>query len=129
MELIQELDIQALVDAIKYQSPLMVDKEKISTTDICKYYNNGITITAVECFESMENNANKYYVYNFKEAPDKFAFSGCMLTKLFDGLYTQAGGDHEAVQSYLSTGVCKLKLVDKKSADKKRSYTDFELLK
>lgn len=126
MAITQKLDLKKIAEEIKYVSPLMIDKDKIETSDICKYYGKGITVTAIEPMSS--ENGDAFFIYNFKEAPDKFAFSGFMLNKLFAGLIQQAEGDLEAVNEYLATGVCKLKLTDKKSKDGKKSYTDFEVI-
>lgn len=120
-----KLNLRKLVDDIKVMSPLMQDKEKIDTKDLCKYYEKGITVTAIDPVVTDED---EFYVYTFKEKEDAFAYSGYMLTKLFNSLIKECGGALDDLNAWLKNGELKLKLIDKKTKDGKKSYTDFELI-
>lgn len=105
-------------------SELMNGREKIETEDIIKYYKDKISINAAECIsipdEKSEDGTSRFYVYTFKEEEKKFAFSGAVLTKVFDGIMEACKGDVEVFNKELADQVLEVRLSTGKTKDKKQ---------
>lgn len=86
------LNIKQLAKKATTIAEIFGDKEKISTEDIIRYYPNGIHINKIE-YISIDNEKN-FWAYTFKEAPDKFAFAGHILSKIFDCVLEECEGDY-----------------------------------
>lgn len=101
------------LNASKSKSPLMVDREKIDTDDIIKYYPDGITLEDYDTFSMEKDGATEEItVYTFKEEPKKFAFAGAMLKLGFNALEETFENAHEElrkgnIKAKLSTGKTK----------------------
>ena len=113
-------------------STLMNGKEKIETKDICNYFPKGIRVNAAEEIimkdTKNEEGESRFYVYTFMEAPDKYAFSGFMLTKIFDEIMVACSGDMEEFNAQLADGDLCIKLTQKKTKDGKRDITAVEVI-
>lgn len=81
-------------------SPLMTNRDKIETSDIRKFHANGIHICAVD--QMQDADSKRFYVYNFKENEEVFAFSGEVLNKVIDGWVKACEGDIEQVNKILA---------------------------
>lgn len=112
-------------------SELIVGKEKIETEDIIKYYDKGITIREAEGVampdSRNEDGMSHFYIYCFDEAPEKFAFAGYVLTKIFDDILVECGGDIETFNKELSKQGLKVKLSTSKTKNK-REVTTVEVI-
>lgn len=106
-------------------SELMNDKEKISTEDIIKYYPEGITIN--DCDPIMLD-GDEFYVYSIKEKEGVFAFSGFVLTKMFNNMLSACEGDLEVLKKCLREEGLKVKLGTKKTKDNKKDITTVEVV-
>lgn len=115
-----KIDLRKIAKKAVVFSQLMEGREKIETEDIIKYHKDKISIDAAECVqvpdENAENGISRFYVYTFKEENKKFAFSGAVLTKIFDSVLEACEGDIEVfnrgfredpLEVKLSTGTTK----------------------
>lgn len=112
-------------------SELMLGKTKIETEDIIKYYDKGITIREAEGVD-MPDSRNEdgmahFYIFTFEEEPDKFAFAGYVLTKIFDDILTECAGDIEQFNKELLRQGLKVKLSTSKTKNK-REVTTVEVI-
>ncbi len=99
----KELAIQATT-----LSPLMADKEKVSTEEVISQYPEGITITS---FDSVTMNDGQYYVATFKENEGVYINCGQILSKVFDRFVSAFDGDIAgASESLKAHGGLKVKL-------------------
>lgn len=109
-----KINFKASVKKATVLADLMEGREKIETSDIIKYYPNKITVTEVEEVnlpdESREGGINHFYVYTIKEAPDRFAYAGHVLTKIIDQIISDNDGDIGAINKELKNGGLTLKL-------------------
>lgn len=105
-------------------SALMEGRDKVETEDIIKVYPNGITIADIDEIGIGEE---RFYVYTFKEDNNKFAFSGHILSKIFDGWVTAYDGDVGEVRKLLRTENVKLQLANGKTKQG-RSVTTVKVL-
>lgn len=115
------IDIRKIAQQATVMSELMEGREKIETENIIKYYKDGITINAADKVEvsdeTKENGISEFYVYTFKEEPKKFAFSGFILSKIFDEILEAVEGDFYEFKNALADGL-KVKLKEGKTKGK-----------
>ena len=108
------IDIRKIAQQATVMSELMEGREKIDTADIIKYYKDGITINAADKVqvsdETKEGGVGEFYVFTFEEEPKKFAFSGFILSKIFEG-------DFDEFKTALADGL-KVKLKEGKTKGK-----------
>lgn len=99
----KELAIQATT-----LSPLMADREKVSTDEIINQYPEGITITS---FDSVTLNDGQYYIATFKEDESAYLNCGQILSKVFDQFVNAFDGNiTEASETLRANGGLKVKL-------------------
>lgn len=79
-------------------SELTENRDKISTEEIIEKYPDGITIINIDLVE-IRKQSN--YVYTFAEEPDRFAYAGTVLKKVFDKLLTAEKGDLKQLRADL----------------------------
>lgn len=99
--------------------PLMEDREKISMENIKKYYPDGISIVAIY---PMAVDDDTFYVFNFTEDENVFAYSGNVLAKIFDAWVKECDGDLGKVNEVLMTSPVKVILGTAKNKNK-QEYT------
>lgn len=110
-------------------SELMESRDKIETRDIIKYYPKGIHINDCEkVFFQKENDTEEFYVYTFDEDDKKFAFSGYILSKIFDGILEQCDGDFNMMRKELSRQKLEVKLSEGRTKDTKQPITNVEVI-
>lgn len=104
-------------------SELMNGRDKIETEDIIRYHKDKITINQAECVQvpddRSEDGQSRFYIYTFKEEEKKFAFSGAILTKVFDSIMEAVEGDVEDFNKALSEGL-EVRLSTGRTKDKKQ---------
>ena len=104
-----ENNLKKLAQKALSLTSLMDEREKIETSDIIKYHKDGITITDFDTHIPTENGDTVVYI--FEEEPDKFAFGGKVLQKLFDSLIFDYAGDINALKADMKEcGGLKIKL-------------------
>ena len=103
-------------------SPLMVDRDKITTAELIRDYPDGITVTAFDIVVGMEN--GDYPVINFAEDDSKFyASGGVVLKKIVNGWLEEFDGNNErGSQELANQGGVKMRFSERKST-KKNGYT------
>lgn len=91
-------------------TPIMEDREKISTDDIIDGYPDGITIIAFDYIMGKKSKG-KYPVYNFAEDTTVFANAGTVLDRIFRDFVDACDGDVEQASNELRRqGGLKVKL-------------------
>ncbi len=100
-------------------SPLMEGREKLETKDI---KDKEITITDFDIFNFRGRPAG---VFITAEHPDKFTFSGQVITSIFEDIINAYGEDNYKAE--LAKGEFKCKLTTKKS-ESGFSYTNMEVI-
>lgn len=94
-------------------SPVMTDREKVSTEDIIKNYPNGITITEFDIVTTPDKDGNNmtYPVLAFKEDETKFLYGGKALMDIVAVWLSHFEGDIESTSSALkAAGGVKIQL-------------------
>lgn len=94
-------------------SPVMTDREKVSTEDIIKKYPNGITITEFDIVTTPDKDGNNmtYPVLAFKEDETKFLYGGKALMDIVAVWLSHFEGDIESTSSALkAAGGVKIQL-------------------
>lgn len=92
-------------------------KDKIDTDDIIRKYPNGIHVNDIEFITMQgESGEEQFWAYTFDEEPDKFAFSGFVLAKIFNELLAICEGDYEELyESFRANGGLNIKLSSSKT--------------
>lgn len=115
------IDIRKIAQQATVMSELMEGKEKIDMADIIKYHKDGITINAADKVQvsddTKEGGIGEFYVFTFEEEPKKFAFSGFILSKIFDEILKAVEGDFDEFKTVLADGL-KVKLKEGKTKGK-----------
>lgn len=106
-------------------SPLMQDREKIETSDIKKFYPNGIHIKAVDAMT--DGDGKRFYVYIFAEEDKTFAFSGEVMNKIIDAWVKECDGSLDEVNKILSEEPIGVILGDAINKNKQK-YTTVSLI-
>lgn len=91
-------DLKAIAKAATTGSPLMQNREKISTDEIIRNYPDGITINGVDIITAEEED---FPVLTFQENEKKFFFGGCVLMKIVDKWMEACEGDLTALNEQL----------------------------
>ena len=105
-------EIEELFLETNSMSPLMDDRDKISTEDIIGTYSKGITI---DRFDKVTVGEDEFYVFTFKENEDVFAFSGYVLAKFFDALVSKYEDIENANEALENNGGIKVILESSKT--------------
>lgn len=116
--------LQNIAKAAVQMSELMQGREKIETENIIKYHGEGITINQIDKVTAEDGD---FYVYTFEEEPEKFAFSGFVLNKIFDNLLKDYEGDFDGINGDLEKYGLRVKLTEGKTKNK-RQITNVEVL-
>lgn len=88
--------------------PLMVDRTKIGTDEIIKFYPDGITLTE---FDILSVDDNYYPVILFAEDQTKFFFGGAVLSKIIASWMKDYAGDVKAASDDLkASGGVKIRM-------------------
>lgn len=103
-------------------SPLMLDREKLSTNDII-----GEELTIVNC-DVVDYNDNHYCILHFAEYNDSFYAGGLILTKMIDGIIKAYDGDIDSVRNELKRTGLRIMLDSGKTKDKKKTVTTVTVL-
>ena len=94
-------------------SPLMVDREKISTDDVISKYKGHVTLMEFDILPWTDDNGQPtaFPVFTIAENPDVFLFGGAILKAIADMWAADYGGDIEtASREVKESGGCKVTL-------------------
>lgn len=110
-------------------SELMEGREKIETRDIIKYYPNGIHINKCERVTTeKDGKPETFYIYLFDEEPERFAFSGYILNKIFNAILEACEGDFSQMNEELAEQKLTVKLSESKTKSNKQPITLVEVV-
>lgn len=88
-------------------SPLMENKDKITTDELTSDFPDGVTING---FDIITTNGDSYPVLTFSEDESKFIFGGAIMSNICNGWLEHFEGDIEAANAALkSSGGVKIK--------------------
>lgn len=100
---------------------IMEGREKLETKDIIRNYPQGVHICAAEPVTLQDG--SDFWAFIIKEEPDKFAFSGFILNKIFNKILDYCEGDISAMNDELAKQNLAVRLYDGKTKDKKQPIT------
>lgn len=108
-------------------SELMVNREKIQTSEVIKNFPDGITLNAVDIIRT--SGVMTYPVFTFVEDSSRFYCGGVVLSKIVVTWLDEYNGDLGLLNHDLAeSGGVKVKLTEGKTRDGKNNITEVEVI-